>query len=201
MSLLSGRSRRWTALAVAVVAFGALAGGVVASQFRGADDAATLHAATQTEAMFKVADIPAAPGSAARGVFVQPTSVGFTCIWDAPSASSPARQGGCNHSDDPFAGRKLFVSLAYDGGPSPADVTDARLIGLAAPEVARVQVEMSDRTTRAIALHRAVVGGETYRAFGYRFRPSDLRRSITPVAVVAVGANGDELDRQTTGIG
>jgi len=63
----------------------------------------------------KVAEVSAAPGLAARGVFLQPTSAGFLCLWDAPSAVSLARQGGCNPADDPLAGKRMMISFAYAG--------------------------------------------------------------------------------------
>jgi hypothetical protein len=172
--------RRWLLLIGVVVAGGVFAGVVIAAQSDQRGVPQELEAAIQNDPLVKVTEIPADNGFGRRGVFVQPTSVGFLCLWDAPSATSRARQGGCNDADDPFAGRKLFVSLAYDGGPVAADVKDARLIGLVDSDVARVDVLMSDSTRRALVLRSASVGDNAYRAFGYRFRRSDLRRVLDP---------------------
>jgi hypothetical protein len=38
-------------------------------------------------------------------------------------------------------------------------------------------------------------------AFGHRFSRGELRRGVTPVAVVAFDQNGNEIDRQETGFG
>lgn len=193
--------RRWLLLIGAIVVGGIFAGVVIAAQSdqRGAPQ--ELEAAIQNDPLVKVTEIPADDGLGRRGVFVQPTSAGFLCLWDAPSATSRARQGGCNDADDPFAGRKLFVSLSYDGGPVAADVKDARLIGLVDSDVAKVEVLMTDGTRRAVVLRSATVGESTHRAFGYRFRRSDLRKGLGPTAVLALNQAGEEIDRQTTGFG
>jgi hypothetical protein len=193
---------RWVALVVVVVAGGTFAGGVVAAQFRAAATPEELEAALRNDPLVRVAEIPAEHGLAGRGVFVQPTSAGFLCLWDAPSANTLARQGGCNLADDPLAGRQLFVSLAYDGGPAVADIEDARVIGLASADVEAVQLLMSDRTRRDLPMKRspAISGAAgTFRAFGYRIRTSDLKRGIGPVAVLAFDFRGKEIDRQPTG--
>lgn len=192
------KGSRWLALVIGVVAAGVVAGAVVAAQY---DDGipADLEAALRNEPLVQVAGIPAENGLEGRGVFVQRTSAGFTCVWDAQSATSLARQGGCNRTDDPFAGRELFVSLTYDGGPAVAGIKDARLVGLAAPEVAEVQVLMSDGTRRVVRLRKASIAGDEYRALGYRFKRADLRKDVTPKAVIALDARGEEIDRQATG--
>lgn len=191
-------TRRWAVLIIGVVAAGVVAGAVVAAQF---DDGVPegLEAALRQDPLVPVAEIPAENGNAWRGVFVQPTSAGFLCLWDAPSATALARQGGCNRAEDPFAGRALFISLAYDGGPAIAGVKDARLIGLAAEGVATVEVLMSDGTRREMRLRKAAIDNEAYRGFGYRLKRVDLRRGVGPTAVIALDAAGDEIDRQTTG--
>ena len=48
---------------------------------------------------------------------------------------------------------------------------------------------------------KARVGADEFKAFGYRFRKSDLESGNGPVAVVAFAASGAEIARQTTGIG
>ena len=197
--VLMRRSRRWIVLACGAVMGGVVVGGVVAAEFREVVSPPQLQAAIDGEPLRRVADIPAEAGRSGRGVFLQPTSAGFLCLWDAPSATSPQRQGGCNPSSDPLGGRAVSISLAYDGGPSVAGVTDARLIGLAAPEVAEVQVVMSDTSRRRVRLEKAEVDSAEYMAFGYRFKKADLRRGIAPVAVVALDMAGQEIDRQPTG--
>jgi hypothetical protein len=193
------RYRRWIVLVALTVAAGVFTGVVVAAQLRGPGPPNGLEAAVRTEPLVEVAAIPAAGGLAGHGVFVQPTSAGYICLWDALSATSGERQGGCNPTDDPFGEQKLFVSLAYDGGPGVESVTDARLVGLVAPDVADVDVLMSDGARRTIRLHVTTVTGERYRAFGYRFRKADLQRGVAPTAVLALNSAGDEIGRQTTG--
>lgn len=197
-------AKRWTVLAVGVVAGGILAGGVVAAQFAGLDEQERLMAASAEEPAIRVADIEPAQGLPARGVFVQATSTGHLCLWDAPSATTLARQGGCNPSDDPLGGRRVFISLSYEGGPAADQVTDARLIGLVAREVASVQVLMTNGAVRNIPMRRTLAvssAAGAFRAFGYRFTAVDLRRRLGPIAVLALDASGRELDRQTTGFG
>jgi len=194
------RTRRWIVLLGAVVATGAVVGAVVAAE-RGPRVPSGLEAAIENEPLVKVLDFPGGDGRAGRSVFVQPTSAGFLCLWDAPDATPRARQGGCNSSEDPFAGTQMFISFAYDGGPAVADVKDARLIGLAAPAVTGVRVLMGDGSSRALSLRPVAVAGGRYRAFGYRSGLGDLRRGVGPVAVIASDETGAEIDRQATGFG
>ena len=193
----------WLVLITTLVAAAVLAGGVVGAQF-GTLPSEDFEASLESDAAFRVAAIPAQDGLPARSVLVQSTSSGHLCLWDAPNARSKARQGGCNSADDPLAGRKLTISLAYDGGPAVADVTDARLIGLVSLDAALVQVVMSDGTRRTIPMRReAAVALEAggLRAFGYRFPRSDFQKGLSPTAVVVLSAGGAELDRLTTGYG
>jgi hypothetical protein len=183
---------------------GIAAGGVVAAQLGPSPDVAELQAAIEKDALVRVVDIPASSTAPARGVFVQFTSTGHLCLWEAPSATSRERGGGCNSADDPLAGRELTVSLGYDGGPSINAVSDARLMGLVSARVAAVQVLMSDGTRRNVPLRRVPVvslQGSGYSVFGYRFPRMDFERRIGPTAVVALDASGKEIDRQTTGFG
>jgi hypothetical protein len=174
-------------------------GTVIAAGREAPPDLDALDAAVERGTMLRAAEIPATDRLAARGVYLQLTSTGHFCLWDAPSAGSRQRQGGCNPADDPLGGRPLSISLGYDGGPSARTVTDARLIGVAMTEVARVDVQMSDGTRRRVALKETRAGGAEYRAFGYRIRPSDLRTGVGPVAVLAFDSGGREIDRQPTG--
>lgn len=199
----NSNTRRWLSLAVVVVAAAIFAGGVVGAQFD-AFPSGDFEASLRDDALIRVAEIKAQEGLPARSVFVQPTTSGYLCLWDAASATAQSRQGGCNRADDPLAGRKLTISLAYDGGPAVGDVKDARLIGLASFEVASVQVLMTDGTRRTIPMRREVaVASEAgrYRAFGYRFPSSDFRRGLGPTVVVGLSRDGTEVDRLTTGYG
>jgi hypothetical protein len=63
---------------------------------------------------------------------------------------------------------------------------------------------MTDGTRRRVPLPRELaVSSEAggFRAFSYRFPRGDFARSIGPTAVIALGRNGSELDRLTTGYG
>ena len=190
--------RRWAAVGLGVVLACALAGVVVASRM---DDGSDLAAAIDQDPLVRVADIPAAEGSPGKGVYVQRTRTGHLCVWEAPSATSRQRGGGCNTADDPLNGRPLSFTLSYDGGPVVADVKSASLFGLVESDVARASVLMSDGTQREIQIQKADVPGTELRAFGFRFKKGDFLKGITPIAVVAIDASGAELDRQVTGIG
>jgi hypothetical protein len=194
------RRRRAIVASISALATAIVASSVVAGQFRSPDPEA-FHVGLATGEIARVADIAAGDGLPGRGVFVQATDTGQVCLWDAPSASSQQRQGGCNSVDDPLGGSALSASLAYDGGPAVEDVRDARLIGLASRDVATVQVLMSDGTQREMRLRKAMLESDEYRAFGYRFKRSDLRGGVGPIAVIARTATGDEIARQSTGIG
>jgi hypothetical protein len=188
----------------AVLAAGLVAGGVLASQFQGLDDPAELAAAMQDAPVVRVADIGASSGFPARGVFVQFTANGQFCVFEAPSATSLDRRGGCNSVDDPLGGSTLSASLSYEGGPQTSRVSDARLIGLVATGVAAVQIAMSDGSRRTVPLRRptaVALSGESFRAFGYRFDPADMRGGREPIAVIALDSGGKEIGRQTTGFG
>jgi hypothetical protein len=189
-------SRRWLLVGIGVVVAATSAGRVVAAQF---DDGRDLATAVAVDPLVRVAEVPSGDGAPGRGVFVQLTRSGHLCVWEAPSATSRERGGGCNPADDPLGGRALSFTFSYDGGPAVADVTSATLFGLAAPEVARASVQMSDGTRRDIRLRSVEVAGEDLRVFGFRFKKADLRRNVTPTAVVALDAAGEELDRQATG--
>jgi hypothetical protein len=193
-------TRRVVVAAVVMAAAAVLAGGVVASAFDWSESTAELDAALAKTPPTQVADISAADGLAARGVFAQITSTGHFCLFDAPLDAPLAGGGGCNAAEDPLGGSPVSASLAFDGGPAIESVRDARLIGLAAANVTIVRVLMSDGTSRVVKLKRSTVG-EHLQVFGYRVRKSDLKKGIGPVAIVAYDANGAELDRQTTGIG
>ena len=190
--------RPWLAAGIGVVLAGVLATAVVAYR---ADDGSDLIAAIDKDPLVRVADIASAEGSPGKGVYVQLTRTGHFCIWEAPSATSRERGGGCNTADDPLNGRPLSFTLSYDGGQAIADVKGATLFGLTSMEVARASVLMSDGSTREIRLRDIEVAGDDYRAFGFRFKKADLRKGIGPTAVVAIDETETEIDRQSAGIG
>lgn len=195
--------RRSIVVVAIALASGVLVGSVIAAQ-RGGDappDVDSLQAAIAAEQMTKVADIAGSEGSSARGVYVQELDTGHLCVWDAPSASSRERQGGCNSIDEPLGGSAVSATLAYDGGPAIEGVRDARLTGLAASNVASVVVLMSDGSERTLHLKKAKFITGDFFAFGYRFKKADLRKGVGPIAVIARDASGTELARQSTGIG
>ncbi len=189
---------RWAVVLAVTVVGGALASAVVASSF---DDGSTLTAAIDEAPLVQVADIAAGEGSPGLGVYTQLTNTGHLCVWEAPSATSRERGGGCNTIDDPLNGRPLSFTLSYDGGPATEDVRSATVFGLALGDVASLRVVMSDGSWRAVKLKKAKVGSDEFKAFGYRFKKSDLKKGIGPIAVVALDSTGVEIGRQTTGIG
>ena len=189
--------RAGLAVAVAIVA-GALAGAVIAAQKDPQDPQEFARAIREAQSV-KVADIASAGGGLGRGVFVQKTSSGLFCLWDAPSAGSPDQKGGCNQGENPLGGRPLFMSLSYEGGPAVADVTEASVVGLAADEVETVHVVLSDGLRQTVGLRRIPASVGDFRAFGHRFSRGELRRGVFPAAVVAFDADGNEIDRQATG--
>ena len=196
---MSGRrGRSWLVLGVGIVLAGALASAVVASRI---DDGSDVVAAIDEAPLTRVADIESADGAAELGVYAQVTETGHLCVWEAPSASSRERGGGCNTIDDPLNGSALSATLSYDGGPGIQGVRSATIFGLAAVDVASASVVMSDGTSRAIKLKKSTIGSEAFQAFGHRIKKSDLKKGIGPVAIVAFDANGVELGRQPTGIG
>ena len=187
--------------ALVAVAASVLVTGVVGAGFdwsRGSDE---LNAALADGEPTQIADIAAADGLPARGVFARFTSTGHFCLSDAPVDAPNMGGGGCNSADDPLGGKDFSVSLAYDGGPALDAVRDARLIGLATERVSSVRVLMSDGTWRPVKLKKARVGADIFKAFGYRFKKSDLKKGLGPTSVVAFDASDVEIGRRATGIG
>jgi hypothetical protein len=193
--------RRAGIVAAMVIAAGVVVGSVIAGRIEWSDNSVKLDAALAEAQPIQLAGIPAADGLPERGVFAQVTSTGHFCLSDAPIGTPLMGGGGCNSADDPLGGSPISASLAYDGGPTIASVKDARLIGLAAADVASVRVVMSDDTSRAIKLKKAKVGSDEFQAFGYRFKKADLRNGVGPTAIVAFDEDGAEIGRQPTGIG
>ena len=190
--------RRWLVLGVGLVLAGALASAVVASRN---DDGSALTAAIAETSLTQVAEVPAGDGVSGRGVFVPLTETGHVCVWEAPSATSRERGGGCNTADDPLNGNAVSTTLSYEGGPEIADVRSASIFGLVGPNAVSASVAMSDGSSRSIKLKKAKIGFDEFQAFGYRFKKSDLKKGIGPTAIVAYDAGGNELGRQPTGIG
>jgi hypothetical protein len=194
------RTRRAVIAALVMAVASVLVGGVIAGGFDWSRSSDELERALSETQPTRVADIPAADGLPARGVFAQITATGHFCLFDAPLQAPSQGGGGCNTADDPLGGNAISASIAYDGGPAIEAVRDARLIGLAAANVASVRVLMSDGSSRVVKLKRSAVG-EDLEVFGYRVRRSELKAGVGPTAVIALDANGVELDRQPTGIG
>jgi hypothetical protein len=195
------RTSRALVATVVVATSAVLVAGVVAGGFDWSRSSDELDAALANTRPTQVADIPAADGLPARGVFAQITSTGHFCLSDAPLDAPLTGGGGCNAADDPLGGSVISASLAYDGGPAIEAVRDARLIGLAAATVASVRIVMTDGSSRAVKLRTSTVGERGLRVFGFRVRRSDLKKGIGPTAVVAFDESGAEIGRQTTGIG
>jgi hypothetical protein len=202
MSPSVGPHRRWvTVVTGVIVAAGVLAGGVIAGRIGWTDDAVRLDAALAEAPATTLLELPSADGLPARGVIAQVTSTGHLCLSDAPLDSPLTGGGGCNPADDPLGGRALSTSLAFEGGPAIEDVEDARIFGLASSDVASLRVMLSDGSARQMRLKKAKVGSTELRVFGYRFKKAELKKGIGPTAFVAFDADGNELDRQATGIG
>jgi hypothetical protein len=199
------RTKRHFIVAVVAVGLGLALGGIANGVFRAAGTpSATPDVRSHASDLLPVAQFPSETGRPDRQVVLQRTPDGYLCVWDSPDGTAEHGVGGCNSAADPLGGRKLFVSLAYDGGPAIATVHDARLSGIAAPDVTVAKLVMSDGSTRTIALSRAstrALAGEDYRSFAYRVRQSDILKGITPVAVLVLDADGSVIDRQVTGIG
>jgi hypothetical protein len=133
-------------------------------------------------------------GGAGHTVFVDRSADGSqVCVWDADDATG-AQSGGCNPAAGFFGGHALTVSLAYDGGPEPETVREARIVGLVTDAVASIEVVYADGSVR-----RAPITPD--RAYAHTVPQGLLRRGAVPVAVVARDATGAVLERQATGIG
>ena len=145
-----------------------------------------------------------APGSARRvksfrlasgrqhAVFLARTKDGKqVCLLDTELATGQQR-GGCNDATSVFAGRKIQISVGFEGGPSQATIRDVRIVGMATADVSSVRVELSDGTAREVEL-------TADRAFAWAMPQSDVDRGLEPRAVVAVGRSGKTIDRAETG--
>ena len=199
------RKNRHFIVAGVAVGLGLALGGIASGVYRAAGTpSATPDVRSRASTVLPVAQFPSETGRPDRQVVIQRTPDGYLCVWDSPDGTAEHGVGGCNPAADPLGGRKLFVSLTYDGGPAVATVHDARLSGIAAPDVAVAELVMSDGSTRAILLSRAStrgLAGKDFRSFAYRVRQSDILKSVTPVEVLVLDAGGKVIDRQVTGIG
>ena len=101
--------------AVVVVAASVLVTAVVGAGFDWSRSSDELNAALAEGEPTQVAQIAAADGLPARGVYAQLTPTGHFCLSDAPLDNPNMGGGGCNAADDPLGGKNLSVSLAYDG--------------------------------------------------------------------------------------
>jgi hypothetical protein len=190
--------KRSQAIVLSLAVAGVFAGSVLGARI-GEPSPEAFQSPVHDGALVRVAPLSAENGMSARGLFLQRTTDGLLCLWDAPDGTSRARQGGCNSASDPLLGQSLIVSFAYEGGPAAGDVSDARLIGLAAENVDEVSILMSNGSRLRLPLRRVPTNMGSFRAFGRRFARGPLNHGITPVAVVALDESGKEIERQPTG--
>jgi len=199
------RRNRTFVVAGAVCVAGLALGGIASGLHRAAGTpSAVPDVRADSSTVAQVAQFAPEGGRPARQVVLQRTPDGYLCVWDSPDGTVEHGVGGCNPAADPLAGHKLFVSLAYDGGPAISSVHDARLSGLTAIDVASARLVLTDGSTRPILLSprsTRALAGKDYRPFAYRVPRADLERGIGPAAVLALDAHGKVLDRQATGIG
>jgi hypothetical protein len=113
------------------------------------------------------------------------------CLFDTDLVTGQ-QGGGCNDATSLFAGRKIQISLGFEGGPTQATIRDVRIVGLAAADVASVRVELSDGTARKVEL-------TADRAFAWAMPQADLDRGLRPRAVIAIGTGGKTVDRAEAG--
>ena len=131
--------RRWAiVVSLLVVAAALLASSVIAGQFR-SPDPASLRRCDGNRRGDPCRGHRGGGRLPARGAFAQVTrDTGSLCVCSTHRRRRRReRGGGCNSADDPLGGSAISASLAYDGGPAIEGVRDARLIGLAAADVAR----------------------------------------------------------------
>jgi hypothetical protein len=123
------------------------------------------------------------PSKASHAVFVSRTKDGKQiCLFDT-DLSTGDQGGGCNPQTSFFAGQPIAISLGFDGGPDPNTITDVRIIGLAAPSVDSVSVELSDDSSHAVPL-------TSDGAFVWVRSADDEREGIVPVRIIAEDASG-----------
>lgn len=113
------------------------------------------------------------------------------CLFDTDLVTGQ-QGGGCNDATSVLAGRKIQISLGFEGGPAQETIRDVRIVGLAAPDVASVRVELSNGTARRVEL-------TADHAFAWALPKGDLDRGLVPRAVVAIGRGGGTIDRAETG--
>jgi hypothetical protein len=113
------------------------------------------------------------------------------CLFDTDLATGH-QGGGCNDATSVFAGRKIQISVGFEGGPAQATIRDVRIVGIATADVSSVRVELSDGTAQKVEL-------TADRAFAWAMPQSDVDRGLEPRVVVAVGRSGKTIDRAETG--
>jgi hypothetical protein len=113
------------------------------------------------------------------------------CLFDTDLATG-RQGGGCNDAGSVLAGRKLQISVGFEGGPEQATIRDLRIVGLIARGVSSVRVELSDGTSRSVEL-------TPDRAFAWVMPQDDLDRGVVPRVVVAFARGGVAIDRAETG--
>jgi hypothetical protein len=156
-----------------------------------------------TGAVVQIGTFPATGSGEKRVMLLQQTNNGLVCLWDAPSADSPERLGGCNPITDALGNStSLWASTQFDGGPRPEDVTDLRLMGIANADVAAVHLQMSNGASLAIpfAGREVIINGGRFKTFSYRLPDKDLATDDAPTAVIATDSSGDAIGTQKTGL-
>lgn len=118
-----------------------------------------------------------------RAVFLTRTRDGrLICLRDT-NLRNGEQGGGCNSASDFFAGRELQINLAFDGGPSVEDVTDARIVGVVTERVARVEIMNWNGEIGSVAI-------TPDRGFAYVVPRAELRNGVQPTDVVAYDTGG-----------
>jgi len=116
--------------------------------------------------------------------YLAQSSQGNTCIVLVRDDLSGA--AGCNSTENPFAGKPFFWTSGTEGGPSPEQMSAYEVVGVARPDVARI--ELSDSSGRTHDLLIDADGG-----FAFSFPAPDLQAGIVPHMLNAYGPDGQLL--------
>lgn len=173
---------------------GLVASGVVAfSRSAESSDSLPLASVLKAGNSRRVADFTN-EGNSDRAVYVARTSDNqMVCLWDT-NLRTGHQGGGCNYANDVFGQGRMMVSFSFDGGPAVEDISEARVIGIVDPAVARVEILQSNGQLADVAL-------TADRAFAVAFRQSDILGGRAPAAVIARDSDGTEIDREPIKLG
>lgn len=200
------RRNRFMATAVLLTALaGVLAGtatgvmktGIIAfSRAPDSSDSLPLLSVLRTGESRRIADFADGDVSDARAVFVSRATEGgeeMVCLWDT-NLLNGHQGGGCNYAYDPFGGRRMMVSLAFDGGPALETITEARIIGLVDPAVVSVGILQANGKTTDVRL-------SPDRAFAVAYTQSDILHGRAPVAVIGRDVRHAVIDQEPLQLG